>query len=346
MIGSPMRSGGRAGADAPSVELDARGLVTLDEVRAAASRLDGVAVRTPLLHSVALSEVADAEVRLKLESTQRSGSFKLRGAYNYIRLLPDEALERGVVTYSSGNHAQAVALAARLRGVSATVVMPTTAPAVKREGAERLGARVVSEGTTSLERLKRAEEIQAEEGRHMVPPFDHAAIIAGQGTTALEAVEAWPEMDAWVVCIGGGGLASGSGAVLRALRPGARLIGVEPEGAAKMRASLDAGRPVTLDRSDTIADGLAPVRPGDLTFHHVRELFDEVVTVSDEAIRDAAAELLHGHKLVVEFSGAAGAAALRSGAVDVAGRRVGVMVSGGNMDPSLLRGLLDDHHAP
>lgn len=177
----------------------------------------------------------------------------------------------------------------------------------------------------------------------MVPPFDHAAIIAGQGTTALEVAEAWPEMDAWVVCIGGGGLASGSGAVLRALRPRARLIGVEPEGAAKMRASLDAGRPVTLDRSDTIADGLAPVRPGELTFHHVRELFDEVVTVSDEAIRDAAAELLHGHKLVVEFSGAAGAAALRSGAVDVAGRRVGVMVSGGNMDPSLLRGLLDDH---
>jgi threo-3-hydroxy-L-aspartate ammonia-lyase len=322
------------------VRLDERGIVPLEEVRTAAERLAGVAVRTPFLSSILLSEATEAEVRLKLESTQRSGSFKFRGAYNYLSALPAEELEGGVVTFSSGNHAQAVALAARLRGVSAVVVMPTTAPAVKREGAERLGARVVLEGTTSVERRVRAEEIQREEGRHMVPPFDDPAIIAGQGTAALEAVEEWPEMDTWIVCIGGGGLASGSGAAIRALRPQARIVGVEPEGAAKMRASLDADRPVTLERADTIADGLAPLRPGDHTFHHVRELFDDVVTVPDDEIREAARDLLLGQKLMVEFSGAAAAAAIRAGSVDVAGRRVGAIVSGGNLDPSLLREML------
>jgi threo-3-hydroxy-L-aspartate ammonia-lyase len=254
--------------------------------------------------------------------------------------LPDEEVARGVVTYSSGNHAQAVALSARIRGVPATVVMPTTAPAVKREGAERLGARVILEGTTSLERRVRAEALVRAEGLRMVPPFDDPFIIAGQGTSAMEAVEAWPELDTWLVPIGGGGLASGSGVSLRALRPAARIVGVEPEGAAAMRRSLDAGELVTLDRVETIADGLAPSRPGELTFHHVRELLDDVVTVTDDAIRETARRLLLREKLLVEFSGAAGVAALRSGAVDVRGRRVGIVVSGGNLDPTLIRGLL------
>lgn len=326
------------------VEVDEReesgGLVALDDVRAAAGRLEGVAIRTPLLPSFFLSEALGSEVRLKAESLQRSGAFKFRGAFNFISLLTDDEVARGVITYSSGNHAQAVALAARLRGIPAAVVMPTTAPAVKVEGARRLGAQVYFEGTTSEERRVRAEAIRTEEGQQMVPPFDHPAIIAGQGTAALEAAEAWPEMDTWLVPIGGGGLASGSGVALRALRSQARIIGIEPEGAAAMRASLDAGRPLTLERIDTIADGLAPTRPGDLTFRHVRDLFDDVVTVTDQAIRDAAAELLHRQKLVVEFSGAAGVAALRSGVVPVAGRRVGVVLSGGNLDPSLLGGLL------
>ncbi|MEX0842842.1 MAG: pyridoxal-phosphate dependent enzyme, partial [Gemmatimonadota bacterium] len=177
-------------------------LVSLQAVRQAAARLKGVAIRTPLLTSPELSEGAGGEVRLKLESTQRSGSFKLRGAFNYMATLPEEALKAGVITYSSGNHAQAVALAARLLGVAATVVMPVTAPEVKRRGAERLGATVVLEGRTSVERKVRAEEIAEEEGLEMVPPFDSAPIIAGQGTTALEVLEDWPEMDTWVVCIG------------------------------------------------------------------------------------------------------------------------------------------------
>jgi len=315
-------------------------LVGFPEVEAAAGRLRGVAVRTPLAEASEFSAEVGGEVRLKLESLQRSGSFKFRGAFNFVSRLPDEEVARGVITYSSGNHAQAVALSARIRGVPAVVVMPTTAPAVKREGAERLGARVVLEGTTSLERRRTAEEIQASEDLTMVPPFDDPHIIAGQGTSAMEAAADWPEMDTWLVPIGGGGLASGSGVSLRHLRPEVRIIGVEPEGAAAMRASLDAGEPVSLPRIDTVADGLAPSRPGDLTFEHVRDLFDDVVTVTDDAIREAARFLLVRQKLVVEYSGAATVAALRSGAVEGAGRRTACVVSGGNLDPSIQRELL------
>lgn len=341
-----MTQGGPGASVAPGHRtLDDRGLVPFSTVRQAAAGLEGVSVLTPLHPALELSETSGAEVRLKLESLQRTGSFKFRGAYTFVNALPHEPAPIGVVTYSSGNHGQAVAMAARLRGISCVVVMPTTAPAVKREGAERMGAEVVMEGTTSLERMRRAEAIQAERGFCMVPPFDDPTIIAGQGTVAMEAAEAWPEMDTWLVCVGGGGLASGSGVSLRALRPGARIIGVEAEGAPAMRHSLDLGAPVTLKGIDTIADGLCPVRPGNLTFHHVRTLFDDVVTVSDRAIREAAEFLLRRQKLVVEYSGAAAVAALRSGAVAVAGRRVGVTISGGNLDPSILREWLNGSSA-
>ncbi len=315
-------------------------LVSLDEIRAASARLNGVAVRTPLIPSPLLSETVGGEVRLKVEAVQRTGSFKFRGAFNFIALQPPQVVAPGVITYSSGNHAQAVALAARLHGISATVVMPTSAPVVKREGAEALGARVVLEGTTSLERKHRAEAIQSEEGLLMVPPFDDPHIIAGQGTTGMEVVADWPEVDTWVVCIGGGGLGAGSAAAIRALSPNVRVIGVEPEGAAAMRRSLDTGEPVTLERIDTIADGLAPVRPGDLTFAHIEALFDDMVTVSDDEIRDAARFLIFRQKLLVEFSGAATTAALLYGKVPGRGRRTALMVSGGNMDPALLRTLV------
>ena len=314
-------------------------LVSLEEVRQAAARLREVVVRTPLHVSVELSEHLGAEVRLKCESLQRAGSFKARGANNFILQLTAEEAERGVITYSSGNHAQAVALAAGLRDVRAVVVMPTTAPAVKREGARRLGAEVVLEGTTSLERKERAEAIAAAEGLTMVPPFDHPWIIAGQGTVGLEIVEEWPEVDTVVIPVGGGGLASGVSAAVRRLVPDARIVGVEPEGAASLRAALDAGGPVVLDRIDTIADGLAPVRTGDLTFQHMRDLADDVVTVTDGAIRDAARFLLVRQKLVVEYSGAAALAGLRERLVGH-GRRVAVVLSGGNLDASLLPELL------
>jgi len=316
-------------------------LVSLDQVREAAERLKGVSIPTPTLPSAELSDLLDGEVRLKCESLQRAGAFKIRGAYNFISRLGRGALDRGVITYSSGNHAQAVALAAGIVGARSVVVMPTTAPDVKRRGAERLGAEVILEGTTSLERRARAEEIAEAEGLTIVPPFDDPRIIAGQGTVGLEIHEAWPDVQAVLVPVGGGGLLSGIAATLRRLRPEVVVLGVEPRGAASMRLALDEGGPAALDTIETIADGLAPVRAGELTFRHVRDLVDDVVTVDDDAIRDATRFLLMRQKLVVEFSGAATVAALRAGVVSAQGRKVVAVLSGGNAEPSALRELLE-----
>lgn len=319
-----------------SALVQGQGLVGLPEIEAAAHRLQGVAIETPLLPADAVSEATGATVRLKCESLQRAGSFKIRGAYNFVSQFSDEQVAGGIITYSSGNHGQAVALVGKLRGIRAVIVMPTTAPRVKVEGAERLGAEVVFEGTTSLERKERAERIAEEEGLVMVPPFDHRHIIAGQGTVGYEIAHAWEDVDLVLVPIGGGGLVSGVAAAVKRILPGAKVIGVEPEGAASMRAALDAGEPTRLDRIDTIADGLAPVISGALTFEHARSLLDDVVTVDDAAIRDATAFLLGRQKLIVEYSGAATTAALMSGRVEAAGRSVAAVVSGGNLDPSLL----------
>ncbi|MEX2526584.1 MAG: threonine/serine dehydratase [Gemmatimonadota bacterium] len=327
-----------------TAEPKAEGLVPLAAIQEAARLLDGVAVATPLVSSRELAEELGFPVALKLESLQRTGSFKFRGAFNFLSQLTSQELEKGVITYSSGNHAQAVALAARLKGVPAVVVMPTTAPQVKVEGARRLGARVVMEGTTSEERRGKAEAIAGDEGLTMVPPFDHAHIIAGQGTVGLEILAADPSVRTILVCVGGGGLLSGVAAAVKGLDPTVQVMGVEPEGAASMSAALDAGRPVTLPSISTIADGLAPVRVGGLTFRHARDLVDGVVTVDDESIRQAAAFLFHRHKLVVEFSGAAALAALRSGAVGPVKGPVAAVVTGGNLDPSLLSQL--DHAPP
>jgi threonine dehydratase len=314
-------------------------LVTLEEIRAAAARIRDVVVRTPLLPFPELSQELGCEVRLKCESLQRAGSFKARGATNFVSRLSSEELQRGVITYSSGNHGQALAMAAGAKGVRAVVVLPTTAPKVKVEGAKRLGAEVVLEGTTSLHRQKRAEAMAEAEGLTVVPPFDHPYIIAGQGSVGLEMVEDWPEVDMVLVPIGGGGLASGTATAIKNLLPGVEVVGVEAAGAPSMRAALDAGHPVTLDGIDTIADGLAPVRTGDVTFLHAKEYLDDVVLVDDAAIRDAASLLLARRKLVVEYSGAAPVGALLAGAVEVRGRRVAAVLSGGNLDPSLMEGL-------
>lgn len=311
-------------------------LVGLDAIREAHERIRSVVVRTPLYPAAALQSELDGDVRLKLESLQRAGSFKIRGAYNFVAQIPEESRSRGVITYSSGNHAQAVALAARLHGIRAVVVMPVTSPTVKREGAERLGAQVELEGTTSIERRVRAEGIAEAEGLAMVPPFDDPRIIAGQGTVGLEIAEDWDAFDTVLVPVGGGGLCSGCAAALRRLRPEVRIVGVEPSGGASMKAALDAGEPVTLDRSESIADGLLPVRTGDLTFRHVSDLVDDIVLVDEEPIREAAAFLLFQQRLVVEFSGAATVAALRSGQVDAKNRRTVAVISGGNVDPSIL----------
>src|SRR5690606_8110945 len=254
-------------------------MVAQEAIRDAADRVRGVAIHTPLLPADWLTDEIGVEVRLKCENLQRVGAFKLRGAYTMVSRLPDEQRRAGVITFSSGNHAQAVALAARHFGIPAVVVMPVTAPDVKVEGARRLGAEVVLEGTTSPERQARAEAIAAERGLTIIPPFDHPDIIAGQGTVALEILEDWPDLRAVLVPGGGGGLPSGTAAWVGAHRPDCAVIGVEPETAAAMRRSLDARNLVTIEPRPTIADGLAPLRPGDLTFAHARDLVDDVVTV-------------------------------------------------------------------
>ncbi len=315
------------------------GLVGLDAIREAHERIRAAIVRTPLDPSDVLTRELGSDIRLKLESLQRTGSFKFRGAYNYVSQLSDDARSRGVITYSSGNHAQAVALAAQLHGTQAVVVMPTTSPQIKRDGTTGLGAEVVLEGTTSLERMARAESIAQERGLVMVPPFDDPTIIAGAGTVGLEIAEDWDAFDSVLVPIGGGGLCSGTAAALRRLRPDLRIFGVEPAGGASMKAALEAGGPVILESSVSVADGLLPVRTGDLTFEHVRELVDDVVLVDDDSIRAAASLLFKEQNLVVEFSGAATVAALLSGRVETAGRGVVAVVSGGNVDPALLMDL-------
>jgi threonine dehydratase len=218
--------------------------------------------------------------------------------------------------------------------------MPTTTPKVKRDGAQRLGAELVFEGTTSLERKERAEQMAKKEGFAIVPPSDHRHIIAGQGTVGLEIARDWPDVDLVLVPVGAGGLASGVAAAVKRLLPKAKVVGVEPEGAAAMRLALDNGSPAVLPEVDTIADGLASLIAGQLTFEHARDLMDDVVTVSDDAIRRATALLITRQKAVVEFSGATAVAALLAGKVEAEGRRVAVVVSGGNIDPDLLAKLV------
>lgn len=310
------------------------GLVSITDVEAAADRIEGVVVRTPLLPFPELSEGVGGDVRLKCENLQRTGSFKARGAANFVAQLTPDERERGVITYSSGNHGQALALAARSMGLRAVVVMPTTAPPVKVKGARRLGAEVIFEGTTSAHRYERARSMADAEGLTMAPPFEHPYVIAGQGTVGREIAQDWPDVQLVLAPIGGGGLVSGTALALKAMISGVRVVGVEAAGAPTMRAALDAGKPVDLPSVDTIADGLKPVRVGDLTFQHAEKYLDDVVVVDDDRIREAAALLLGRRRLVVEFSGAAPVGALLAGAVETEGLNVAAVLSGGNLDAS------------
>lgn len=308
-------------------------LISLSDIEAAAARIRPAARYTPLIDAPWPGSGAGV-LRLKCENFQPMGAFKIRGAYNMLSQLPPEQLQRGVITYSSGNHGQAVALAARLLGAAAVIVMPTTAPKVKVEGARGYGAEVSFAGTTSLERKARAEEIAAERGLTMVPPFDHPMIIAGQGTVGLEILEQCPDVATVLVEVGGGGLSSGVATAIKQRAAHVRVVGVEPEGAAKMSRSLEAGHPVTLERVGSIADGLMTSRPGDLTFEHVRAYVDEVVTVSDPDTIAAVRWLYRHARLVVEPSGAVTTAALMRGLGGVEPSRgpVVAIVSGGNVE--------------
>ena len=316
-------------------------LVGLAELREAARTIEGVAVRTPLLPVDELTERLGVPIWLKPELLQRSGAFKLRGAYNFLARLSPAERGRGVVAPSSGNHAQAVAMAARLFGVPATVVMPTTVAPAKRAGAERLGARIELAGTTTAHRMDRALEIVREEGQTLVPPYDHPWIVAGQGTAGLEIAADLPDVGTVLVPVGGGGLSAGVAAAIKLSAPRARVVGVEPAGAPKLSRARAAGRPVRLDRAESLADGLMAVEIGALPFAHHEAYLDDVVTVEDDALVDGMRFLLDRMKLVVEPSGAITVAALLCGAVRGRGKTVAVL-SGGNIEYAGLRALLGE----
>lgn len=302
-------------------------LVTAADIELAARTLSGIVIRTPLLPAPFLGE----GVWLKPEMLQRGGAFKLRGAFNFLSRLEPSARARGVVAPSSGNHAQAVALAAKLLGAPAIVVMPTTVTPAKRAGAERLGARIELAGTTTADRMERALEIVREEGATLVPPYDDPLIIAGQGTVGLEIVQDMPEVATVLVPVGGGGLSAGVAAAVKLHRPEARVIGVEPLGAPKLSTARQAGAPVRLDRTASIADGLLAVEIGHLTFAHHQRYVDDVVLVDDAAMKRAMRALLDRAKLVAEPSGAITVAAVMEGAVQLSMPAV-LVLSGGNIE--------------
>jgi threonine dehydratase len=305
-------------------------LVTLDDIRAARERIKGVAKITPLID---VSSAAGRPLWLKCEGLQPGGAFKIRGAYNMVAQLTDEERRRGVITYSSGNHGQAVAIAARALGAPAVVVMPITAPKIKSDGARGFGAEIVFEGTTSLHRRAKAEEIAAARGLTMVPPFDHKWIIAGQGTLGLEILDQCHDVGTVLAPIGGGGLVSGVAAAIKQSKPHVTVIGIEPSGAASMKNAVDAGEVRTLEGAHSIADGLMAVRPGDLNFAHVRRFVDRIDMVDDAEIAAAVRWLFVNAKIVAEPSGAATvAAALRVAAAYAP--PVVAIVSGGNLDPA------------
>jgi len=314
-------------------------LVTAAAVRAAAAALEGVLQPTPIEPSRAVSGAVGHEVFLKCENLQRTGSFKLRGAYYRISQLTAEERARGVVCASAGNHAQGVALGAAMQGVRATVFMPVNAPLPKVDATMGYGAEVRLEGEVFDESLAAAQAYARGNDLVFVHPFDHPDVIAGQGTLGLEILEQVPEFTTLVVPVGGGGLISGIAVAVKDRRPDVEIIGVQAVGCASFPQSLAAGEPQTLPTVDTIADGIAVKRPGELTLAHVSALVDEIVTVDDAQIARAVVMLLERAKLVVEPSGAAGVAALLTGAATTDGSAVAVL-SGGNIDPMVLQHLV------
>jgi threonine dehydratase len=305
---------------------------SFDDVCAAAERLRGIAHRTPVVTSKTLDERTGARVSLKAENLQRIGAFKFRGAYNRIAQLTPDQRQRGVVAFSSGNHAQGVALAAQLLEVPATIVMPSDAPSAKLAATRGYGAEVVTYDRERMNRAELAATIAAERGATLVPPYDDPAIIAGQGTVALELLADAGRLDVLLVPLGGGGLLAGCALAAVALSPGVRVFGVEPEAGDDWVRSWRADRIVSIPVPQTIADGQQTQAPGALTWPIVRRLANGIVTVSDDEIRRAMRFAFERLKLVLEPSGASALAALLSGKIDARGTRTGVVLSGGNVD--------------
>jgi threonine dehydratase len=306
--------------------------IAFSDIQAAAERIRHIAHRTPIFTSRTFDALAGASVFFKCENFQRGGAFKIRGAANFVLSIPKDHLPRGVVTYSSGNHGQAVAIAAESLGVSATIVMPADAPALKLAATRSHGARIVTYDRAAEDREAIAQRIADETGATIVPPYDHPWTIAGQGTAALEILEEVPDLDALVVPIGGGGLISGSAIAAHAIRAGIRVFGVEPEQGNDTLLSLRAGQRIGIPLPETVADGLRATKPGALTFPIVQKHVEDIVLVSDAEIRTAMNFLLTRMKILVEPSGAASAAAVMLQRLPPGVQEIGVVLSGGNVD--------------
>lgn len=315
--------------------------IQLADIQTAAERTSHIVRRTPVFTSRTFDALAGAGIFFKCENFQRGGAFKIRGAANFILSIPKDQLGRGVVTYSSGNHGQAVAIAAESLGIPASIVMPADAPALKLAATRAHGARIVTYDRAAEDREAIARQIASDTGATVVPPYDHAWTIAGQGTAALELLEEAPDLDALVIPIGGGGLISGSSIAAHAIRAGIRIFGVEPEHGNDTLRSLRAGSRVQIPLPETIADGLRATQPGVLTFPIIQEHVEDIVLVSDSEIRAAMTFLLARMKILVEPSGAATAAAALHHKLPRGIRRIGVMLSGGNVDLEYLRTLPD-----
>ncbi len=316
--------------------------ITLADIQAARRTLRNIIITTPILPVERLSQELGAQIFIKAENTQRSGSFKLRGAYHTISRLSPAERERGVIAHSAGNHAQGVALAAKLLGIPATIVMPERAPLTKVASTRRYGAEVVLSGATFDDAGIRAAEIQRERNLTYVHAFNDERVIAGQGTIGLEIAEALPDLGTVVVPIGGGGLIGGVAVALKALMPDVRIIGVQAAGCSPLKASLEAGHPVAISSARTIADGIAVKRPGDLTLPLIRDLVDDVVTVDDDEIAWGITYIVQNSRLVVEGAGAAGVAALLARKVTPRpNERVCVIMGGGNIDGNMLARVIE-----
>ena len=311
-------------------------MVTLDDVREAAGRIRSIAHRTPVLTSRCFDAEAGLRVFFKCENFQRGGSFKIRGASNLIFSLPEEDVARGVIAFSSGNHAQAVAIAARSRNMKATVVMPLDAPRMKLEATAANGAEIVTYDRFHDDREKVARKIMERTGAVLVRPYDDERILAGQGTAALELFEDYPDLDAIITPIGGGGLVSGCAIAAHGLRAGARVFGSEPAAADDTQQSLRAGKRVEIPTPDTIADGLRSPSPGVVTFPIMQRLLEDVITVSEQEILEAMRFIATRLKILVEPSGAVPAAAVLFRKLPPGIGSIGVILSGGNMDPAIL----------
>ena len=307
-------------------------LPTFADVARAAERIAGVAHRTPVLTSRTADERAGASLFFKAENLQRAGAFKFRGAYNAIAALAEDARARGVIAYSSGNHAQAIALASRILNVPATIVMPEDAPAMKVAATQGYGAEVVRYDRYTQDRVALGRTLAEARGLTLIPPYDHPDVIAGQGTLALELIAETGPLDMLVVCLGGGGMLSGCALVAAERAPGCTVVGVEPEAGNDGQQSFRAGRIVTIPVPRTIADGAQTTFLGSLTFPIIRERVADIVTVTDDALVATMRFFAERMKLVVEPTGCLAAAAVMHGRLDVRGKRVGVVISGGNID--------------